>query len=178
MALARSNIHWRRLCLWGKPYKNQLGSDRSTLHCVGIYQQQLINYYYLLIILSFNFNFFDAFLFDLLQKHNRRIIKKIFINICFRKANPLNVIIKVGAILFPDHFSVTYKVSHIINHPEYAKINNDITLVRLAKPVQITNFVKPICLPNGILDSDIEKSYKYCILTGFGFIDKGILFIT
>ena len=76
--------------------------------------------------------------------------------------------------MFNDPNVPKLSVSHIVNHPSYFDFHHDISLIRLEKPVELTDDIKLICLPNGIPDREIKKSYSYCILSGLGHIARGV----
>lgn len=67
-----------------------------------------------------------------------------------------------------------HRISHIVNHPFYKDRANDIALIRLAKPVKFTKDIKLICLPSRLSDSEIFKTFNYCIQSSIGEIDRGM----
>ena len=92
----------------------------------------------------------------------------------FRDLTIHELVVKVGGFWFNDQKNPRRFVSHIINHPLYDNRKNDIALIRLVKPVNFTNDVKPICLPDRISDSEILKTFSYCVQSSFGYIDRGM----
>lgn len=58
-------------------------------------------------------------------------------------------------------------VSQIINHPNYRSERNDVALLKLATPIEYTNYVLPICLP--VLASQ-QKEFlnKHVFAAGWG----------
>jgi secreted trypsin-like serine protease len=51
-------------------------------------------------------------------------------------------------------------VTKYVHHEEYQPINNDIAVMRLAKPVKFNNYIKPACLPQqGKSPSDPSNCY-------------------
>jgi len=60
---------------------------------------------------------------------------------------------------------VTVKVAKVFRHQQYNphKVDNDITLLKLSKPVKLTKYVIPACLPT--LDPPAGKD---CYITGWG----------
>jgi len=77
--------------------------------------------------------------------------------------------VRLGGILAtdPDPDAVYASVSHVIPHPYYRfqGVRNDIGLLRLSRPVNYTDTIRPICLPQSILHLD---QFKVCVDTGFG----------
>ncbi|KAK2880775.1 hypothetical protein Q8A67_018043 [Cirrhinus molitorella] len=67
-----------------------------------------------------------------------------------------------------DEFVQVKKIAKVINHPDYnnpTKYNNDIALVKLSSPVQMTSHVSPICLPSPL--TSIRPGTR-CVITGWG----------
>jgi len=58
-----------------------------------------------------------------------------------------------------------FNVSEWIKHPDYdaSSILNDISLIKLEKPIQFTKTISPICLPNGTY----TNIGSVCFLTGW-----------
>ena len=84
--------------------------------------------------------------------------------------------VKVGSVILNDSQEKKIYVSFIINHPEYSSKSfyeeNDIALIRLESPIVFTQYIRPICLPQGILDDTKLMSYRHCVMTGFGHVDR------
>ncbi|XP_039526640.1 chymotrypsin-like protease CTRL-1 [Pimephales promelas] len=60
------------------------------------------------------------------------------------------------------------KIAKVFTHPDYnkqIKFNNDVTLVKLSSPVQMTSHVSPICLPGS---SSTILPGTICVTTGWG----------
>ena len=55
------------------------------------------------------------------------------------------------------------KVAKIITHERYGRLNNDIALLKLEKPVMFGKHVQPICLPN---QGDKPAIGSKCFITG------------
>ncbi|XP_062574746.1 serine protease 53-like [Saccostrea cucullata] len=60
------------------------------------------------------------------------------------------------------------KIQQVFKYPGYGTnlsvtFDNDIALVKLNYPVETTNYVCPICLPN-----DVERNKTRCVVTGWG----------
>lgn len=59
------------------------------------------------------------------------------------------------------------KISKVITHPNYNKqtTNNDVALLKLSSPVQMTSRISPICLPSSLTSI---RSGTLCVITGWG----------
>ncbi|KAK7172104.1 hypothetical protein R3I93_004413 [Phoxinus phoxinus] len=60
------------------------------------------------------------------------------------------------------------RIAKVITHPDYnkkAKFNNDVALLKLSSPVQMTSRVSPICLPSS---SASILPGALCVTTGWG----------
>ena len=85
-----------------------------------------------------------------------------------------NILIKVGTNVFNDPHEKKLSVSHIAKHPSHkGGIQKDIALIRLKASIKFTSLIRPICLPNKLLTSQKLMSYRHCVLSGFGYIDRG-----
>ncbi|KAM8954058.1 coagulation factor IX [Pelodytes ibericus] len=64
------------------------------------------------------------------------------------------------------------KVARIIRHPTYNatknKYNNDIALLELEKPLELNDYVRPICIGNFDFTDNLLKSQHFSIVTGWG----------
>jgi len=63
-------------------------------------------------------------------------------------------------------------VNKIIGHPDYNNrdLTNDICLLKLATPLEWTDFVQPIALPAPLLETEAGTD---CIVTGWGTLTEG-----
>jgi hypothetical protein len=77
--------------------------------------------------------------------------------------------IRLGATMNSDSDpdAVNATVDRVFTHPSYDSyyIVNDVGLLRLSQPIQFTDTIRPICLPDNETDID---SFKVCVATGFG----------
>ncbi|KAL2096546.1 hypothetical protein ACEWY4_008694 [Coilia grayii] len=73
---------------------------------------------------------------------------------------------------YNDLFSIAKEVAHIIPFPKYNNKtqNNDIALMKLQEPLQVSDSLRPICLPN--VDMDFTPSQP-CWILGFGRTSEG-----
>ena len=62
----------------------------------------------------------------------------------------------------------TYSVSRVFHYPWYRGYDNDLALMKLSTPVEVDDYVSPICLPT---DSAIDFMDKQCVATGWGKVD-------
>ena len=87
-----------------------------------------------------------------------------------------DLIVKVGSIKFNDGDVEGIGVSHIVNHPSYSSegVHDDIGLLRLSKPIKFSKTVSPICLPRKKFMINNFKYFHYCVMTGFGKINRGM----
>lgn len=85
--------------------------------------------------------------------------------------------VKVGTNKFNDADAESFTVTHIINHPSFSGIQNDIGLLRLSEPLKFSKTVSPICLPKSTLKIESRKSFKYCVMSGFGTVNTGMTFL-
>uniref|UniRef100_F7D6Z7 Coagulation factor VII n=1 Tax=Monodelphis domestica TaxID=13616 RepID=F7D6Z7_MONDO len=68
-------------------------------------------------------------------------------------------------------------VADIIIHKQYVrlKINHDIALVRLQKPVNFTDYVVPLCLPEKAFSENHLAYIRFSSVTGWGqLLDRGV----
>lgn len=86
------------------------------------------------------------------------------------------IFIKVGTNYKNDPRVDLLPVSQIIMHPKYEATNfvKNMALIKIEPPIKFTNLVRPICLPNEKLDYKTLRSYRHCVASGFGNIDRGI----
>ena len=61
---------------------------------------------------------------------------------------------------------IVSRISKVVFHKDYsiATGDNDVTLLKLEKPVTFNSFIAPACLPTGMQ----VKSYAQCYITGWG----------
>jgi len=61
----------------------------------------------------------------------------------------------------------TYTVSKVFHYPWYRGYDNDMALMKLSQPIDITEYAQPICMP-----TDAEEFLdKECVATGWGKVD-------
>jgi len=63
-------------------------------------------------------------------------------------------------------------VARIVDHPDYdsRKLTGDISLLQLAAPVELTDYIRPICLPSA--GDEVEVGTQ-CTISGWGAIEEG-----
>jgi len=84
-----------------------------------------------------------------------------------RTWRPDELQLRLGGLLFadPDPDAVYVNISHVIPHPAYHVLKDDIGLIRVAEPIEYTDTILPICLPSPNVTLD---QFKVCVVTGFG----------
>ena len=67
-------------------------------------------------------------------------------------------------------------MARLILHPSYSKANydDDIALIQTSTRIPIGILTLPICLPDKFYDEGKLMSYRYCIVTGFGRLDRSL----
>ncbi|XP_040354377.1 uncharacterized protein LOC121045539 [Ixodes scapularis] len=78
----------------------------------------------------------------------------------------------------PSPFEVVARVSHAVIHPQYVDkgFANDIALLKLEKPVEFSDYIRPICLPT---DGETvrPRHTSFCVAVGWGkLLEVGRLF--
>ncbi|XP_014208050.1 uncharacterized protein LOC106639117 [Copidosoma floridanum] len=71
---------------------------------------------------------------------------------CFYRAQDEHWVARIGATRkgsFPSPYEQVIRVDYILLHPEYVDNGfiNDIALLRLEKPLEFSDYVRPVCLP-------------------------------
>ncbi|XP_076308431.1 testisin-like [Tachypleus tridentatus] len=64
----------------------------------------------------------------------------------------------------------TYNVSHVFPYNKYRNYDEDIAMMRLSEPVKLSEYVKPICLPQ----QHEEFEGAECVATGWGKVEYDI----
>lgn len=67
-----------------------------------------------------------------------------------------------------ESYEKTHQVSQVFHYPWYRGYDNDVALMKLAQPVELTEFVQPICMPPDLYSEFQEKE---CLATGWGKVD-------
>ncbi|XP_064114231.1 transmembrane protease serine 11D-like isoform X3 [Macrobrachium nipponense] len=93
---------------------------------------------------------------------------------CFNYvANPLDVLVMLGRCDLPDSSEGLLKIVEVIIHPEFSPrsdFSNDLSLVKLEKPVGFTSSIIPICLAT--LEDDPLPS-NATVVVGWGHTQSG-----
>ncbi|KYO41332.1 coagulation factor VII [Alligator mississippiensis] len=97
---------------------------------------------------------------------------------CVEKANVKQLMIKLGGhrINKKDESEQERGVTKIIIHEKYssATVEHDIALLQLEKPVNFTDYVLPICLPERQFSERELSSIRYSTVSGWGrLIERG-----
>ncbi|XP_055993615.1 prostasin [Sorex fumeus] len=84
--------------------------------------------------------------------------------------------VKLGAHQLDSHTPATYQVhqvAQIISHPSYREEGSqgDIALVRLARPVTFTRYIRPVCLPAA--NASFPNGLR-CTVTGWGHVAPSV----
>lgn len=66
-----------------------------------------------------------------------------------------------------DEQESTLGISQVFHYPWYRGYDNDIAVMKLTEPIKVTDFVRPICIP----DAQTSFFSKECFATGWGKID-------
>lgn len=61
----------------------------------------------------------------------------------------------------------TLSISHVFHYPWYRGYDNDIAVMKLSEPIKVTEYVRPICVP----DERTSFFGKECVATGWGKVD-------
>lgn len=66
-------------------------------------------------------------------------------------------------------------VSAVFIHPEFnlAKMKNDIAMIKVAAPIEETEYIKYVNLPNSSISSEIVEVCSYALVMGWGFTMPG-----
>ena len=66
----------------------------------------------------------------------------------------------------------TVPIERIVTHPGYSRriMTNDIALVKLARPVAMNDYVRPVCLDLQT-EEDVTEKYTKCYVAGWGFTE-------
>ena len=88
---------------------------------------------------------------------------------CVNDEIPESIGVRIGQHSLQESTPIL-KVSKIITHEKYDSVSqfNDIALLRLANPVQFTDYIQPVCLP----PSDVDEP-DGLFVAGWGRIDEG-----
>jgi secreted trypsin-like serine protease len=62
----------------------------------------------------------------------------------------------------------TYTVTRVFHYPWYRGYDNDLALMKLTTPVEVNDYVSPICLPS---DASEDFLGRNCVATGWGKVD-------
>ncbi|XP_059845127.1 atrial natriuretic peptide-converting enzyme isoform X2 [Hypanus sabinus] len=89
---------------------------------------------------------------------------------CFQKhkdASDWRVVFGINNLKHPTESTQTRTVKQIIIHPRYERRHhaNDISLLELHEEINVTSYVRPVCLPR--MDQVVELD-TYCSITGWG----------
>lgn len=82
---------------------------------------------------------------------------------------------KYGSIISDDRSTEINSAKRYGVHPNYRRrdLSNDVALIQLKYPIRFNKVTRPICLPTKKLDEVVLRSFKYCVVSGFGDINKG-----
>nr|DBA18873.1 TPA: hypothetical protein GDO54_014768 [Pyxicephalus adspersus] len=93
---------------------------------------------------------------------------------CFiRPYTPADYMVNLGAYQLSVPSGVMSAVSAIYIHPIYKRdgSSGDIALIKLQYPIQFTDYIMPICIP----DENVQfPSGMSCFVTGWGSINQGV----
>ncbi|XP_022088735.1 uncharacterized protein LOC110978224 [Acanthaster planci] len=81
-----------------------------------------------------------------------------------------NIVIGDIHLMEESRYHQTVPVERIYTHPGYNPkiLTNDIALLKLARPVEMNNYVRPVCLDLPTED-DVTEKYTKCFAAGWGF---------
>ncbi|XP_062899264.1 atrial natriuretic peptide-converting enzyme isoform X3 [Mobula hypostoma] len=90
---------------------------------------------------------------------------------CFnmhKNASAWRVVFGINHLKYPTESTQIRKVKQIIIHPRYESqpYDNDISLLELHEEINVTSYVRPVCLPR--TDQVVELD-TYCSIAGWGF---------
>ena len=107
----------------------------------------------------------------------KKVANSTFLKI-FLRPRPKSIYIKAGTNIFSDPSAIAHKVTHVVSHPDFVEDDSDspddIALIKLKSPITFSNLIRPICLPERVLDNRTLMSFRHCILSGYGFIDESL----
>ena len=89
--------------------------------------------------------------------------------VCPRResADQWKVVLGITNLDHPSPHRQSSGVTRIIAHPRYSRavVDYDISVVQLARAVQVTSYVQPVCLPR---PGQLPIPDTYCYITGWG----------
>uniref|UniRef100_A0A452H7M6 Coagulation factor VII n=1 Tax=Gopherus agassizii TaxID=38772 RepID=A0A452H7M6_9SAUR len=94
---------------------------------------------------------------------------------CLEYTHPNQLRVKLGTIDHEDEGEQERKVSEIIMHEKYIpqKTDHDIALLRLEAPVNFSDYVVPICLPEKQFATSELSSIRFSTVSGWGRLIEG-----
>lgn len=71
-------------------------------------------------------------------------------------------------LLMPDRTSVSIPVAKLVVHEDFEDLNNDLALLKLARPVQFTEHIGPVCLLGPSRSVLAYTRRRKCYALGYG----------
>ncbi|XP_065333244.1 serine protease nudel-like isoform X2 [Cloeon dipterum] len=95
---------------------------------------------------------------------------------CFAHSLDAHWVARLGALRrgtdLPSPFEQTRRVARVVLHPGYLDKGflNDLALLRMERPVEFSDYVRPICLPQASPEPDPEPAQdaEHCLVVGWG----------
>ena len=89
-----------------------------------------------------------------------------------KNAKAADLKIQVGDYdrLLPEQEQAVYDVEEVITHPDfdYDTFDNDVALIKVSRPIEFTNYIRPVCMPPKKLSKAMLQVGTYGTVAGWG----------
>lgn len=74
-------------------------------------------------------------------------------------------------LITPEADALSLPIDKVVLHPEYNDLNNDISLMRLAREVKFNNVIQPVCLIGQTRNVVARTERLQCFNVGYGLVE-------